>query len=388
MLEIAQILFSKESTMINTHLCLVSSQPIPNLVPVFEPDQTPQQVVLLSSDQMKPYAVWLQQVLQQRQIKSEVWSIPDAYDCDHIKARIETLLKRQDLGNIALNVTAGTKIMSLAAYEVFRAHGLPIFYVHPQKDLLIPLLPAGSAREIPDKLRLEEFFQVHGYKVMSLRRQTVARDRQQLGEYLVKNVGIYSSALGTLNYLAATAEDRSTLQSDRIVARNWNVDGFKSLVDLLVDGGLLRVEADCFTFASEEDRFFVNGGWLEEYLFSRIDRLRNRFKIQDSAMSVQVESSTGTKNEIDVAILHNNRLFLIECKTRRFRGQHSAGSKALYRMDSLKIMGGITAQAMLASYRRLTASHHRRAEDLKIDLIVGAELLNIEQRLEDWLLNS
>ena len=100
------------------------------------------------------------------------------------------------------------------------------------------------------------------------------------------------------------------------------------------------------------------------------------------------ESSTGTKNEIDVAILHNNRLFLIECKTRRFRGNQGAGSKALYRMDSLKIMGGITAQAMLASYRRLTTSHHRRAEDLKIDLIVGDELLNIEQRLEDWLLNS
>jgi len=26
--------------MINTHLCLVSSQPIPNLAPVFESDQT------------------------------------------------------------------------------------------------------------------------------------------------------------------------------------------------------------------------------------------------------------------------------------------------------------------------------------------------------------
>jgi len=157
---------------------------------------------------------------------------------------------------------------------------------------------------------------------------------------------------------------------------------------MLVDGGLLKIEADCLAFASEEDRFFVNGGWLEEYLFSRIDRLRNRFKIQDSAMSVQVESATGTKNEIDVALLHNNRLFLIECKTRRFRGNQGAGSKALYRMDSLKIMGGITAQAMLASYRRLSASHHRRAEDLQIDLIVGDELLNIEQRLEKWLLYS
>ena len=374
--------------MINTHLCLVSTQPIPNLTSVFDLEQPPQQVVLLVSQKMKQHAAWLQQVLQQRQIKSEILPLDDPYDCEHVKQRVEALLQRDDLGNLSLNVTAGTKIMSLAAYEVFRERGLPIFYVHPQKDLFIPLIPAGPPRDLPDQLKLEEFFQVHGYQVTDLRRKTIARTRQQLGERLVEKVSLFSQALGSLNYLAGTAENRSTLKSDRIVKRIWDKNGFKQLVDLLVDEGLLSAVNDHLVFSSEEDRFFVNGGWLEEYLFSRIDRLRNRFKIQDSAMSVQVESSTGTKNEIDVAILHNNRLFLIECKTRRFRGNQGAGSKALYRMDSLKIMGGITAQAMLASYRRLTTSHHRRAEDLKIDLIVGDELLHIEQRLEDWLLNS
>jgi len=58
--------------------------------------------------------VWLQQALQQWQIKCEVWKINDGYDYDHIKEQIGTLLMRQDLGNIALNVTSGTKIM----YEI------------------------------------------------------------------------------------------------------------------------------------------------------------------------------------------------------------------------------------------------------------------------------
>lgn len=374
--------------MISTHLCLVSTQPIPNLTAVFDLEHLPSKVVLLVSKQMQQYAAWLQQVLQQRQIQSEISPLDDPYDCEHIKQRVEALLEREDLGKMALNVTAGTKIMSLASYEVFRERGLPIFYVHPQKDFLIPLIPAGPSRDLPDRLKLEEFFQVHGYQVTGLRRKTIARNRQQLGERLVEKVILFSQALGSLNYLAGTAENRSTLKSDRIDKRTWDKNGFKLLVALLVDEGLLSAGNDHLIFASEEDRFFVNGGWLEEYLFSRIDRLRNRFKIQDSAMSVQVESASGTKNEIDVAILHNNRLFLIECKTRRFRGNRGAGSKALYRMDSLKIMGGITARAMLASYRRLTTSHHRRAEDLKIDLIVGDDLMNIEQRLENWLLNS
>ena len=67
-----------------------------------------------------------------------------AHDADQLEM-VLSLKERKDLGNLALNVTAGTKIMSLAAYEVFRERGLPIFYVHPQKDLLIPLLPAGPA---------------------------------------------------------------------------------------------------------------------------------------------------------------------------------------------------------------------------------------------------
>lgn len=371
--------------MITTHLCLVSTQQVANLTPIFDLEQPPQQVLLLTSERLKQHAAWLQQVLQQQKIQVEIVALDDPYDCDQVKQRVESLLERQDLGNIILNVTAGTKIMSLAAYEVFRQRKLPVFYVHPRKDLLIPLLPSGPPRELPDQLRLEEFFQVHGYQVTSLRRKTVARSRQQLGERLVEQVSLFSQALGPLNYLAGTAENRSTLKSDRIPKRAWDANGFKPLVDLLVVEGLLRVDNDHFIFSSEEDRFFVNGGWLEEYLFSRIDRIRNRFKIQDSAMSVQVKSASGTKNEIDVAILHNNQLFLIECKTRRFRGNQGAGSKALYRMDSLKIMGGITAQAMLASYRRLTSSHHRRAADLKIYLVVGDELLTIEQRLEEWL---
>ncbi len=368
-----------------THLCLVSRQPVPNLTPVFDLEQPPDHVILLVSERMIQPAAWLQEVLEQRKITVESLPLDDPYDCDQVKRQVELLLNRHDLGNIILNVTAGTKIMSLATYDLFRERGLPIIYVHPHKDLLIPLLPATSPRPLPDRLKLEEFFQVHGYRVTSLRRKSVIRSRQQLGERLVERVGFFSQALGPLNYLAGTAEHRSTLTSDRIPKRTWDTHGFKPLVDMLADDGLLQVVDDHFIFSSEEDRFYVNGGWLEEYLFSRLDRIRNRMKIQDSAMSVQVVSASGTKNEIDVAILHNNRLFLIECKTRRFRGNQGAGSKALYRMDSLKIMGGITSRAMLASYRRLTASHYRRATDLRIDLVVGDELARVEHHLEEWL---
>jgi len=372
----------------STHLCLVSNQPVPNLTPVFDPDYAPDHVVLLSSQTVVKYAEWLQQALKKRQISSEICLLENPYDCHHVRQRVEMLLGRSDLGKVTLNVSTGTRIMVLAAYEVFRQRQLPVFYIQQQEDLLIPLLPPGESRQLPDHLRLDEFFGVHGYAITSLRRETVAHGRQQLGDRLVENVQLFSQALGPLNYLAGTAENRSDLRSDRVSRRLRNAHGFKRLVDLLVAEGVMTLSDDHFVFASEEDRFFANGGWLEEYLFSRIDRLRNRIRIQDAAMSVQVESASATKNEIDIAILHNNRLFLIECKTRRFRGNRGAGSKALYRMDSLKILGGLTAKAMLVSYRRLSSSNYRRAKDLYIDLLVGDNLLSVEERLEEWLRNN
>jgi len=371
-----------------THLCLVSDQPVPNLTPVFDSDYFPDYVILLCSQAVTKYAEWLQQALKKRQILSEICLLDNPYDCHYVRQSVEMVLRRSDLGKVILNVSTGTRIMVLAAYEVFRQQQLPVFYVQQQDDLLIPLLPLGKPRPLPDRLKLDEFFGIHGYTITSLRRETVARGRQQLGDRLVENVHLFSQALGPLNYLAGTAENRSDLKSDRISKRLRNTHGFKVLADLLVAEGVVTISDDHFIFTNEEDRFFANGGWLEEYLFSRIDRLRNRVRIQDAAMSVQVESTSSTKNEIDVAILYNNRLFLIECKTRRFRGNRSAGSKALYRMDSLKVLGGLTAKAMLVSYRRLTSSNYRRAKDLSIDLLVGDNLLNVEERLEEWLHNN
>ena len=164
--------------------------------------------------------------------------------------------------------------------------------------------------------------------------------------------------------------------------------GFHRLVDLLTNHGLLRQEGGRLRFTSESDRFFVNGGWLEEFLFSCAVRLSERMKIQNVAMSVEVCSPSGSKNEIDVAILYNNRLHLIECKTHRFVNTNGEGAKALYRIDCLRDFGGVTSKAMLASYRELPEADCGRANDLGVRVLSGKDLLHFEDELKSWLLDK
>jgi hypothetical protein len=94
-------------------------------------------------------------------------------------------------------------------------------------------------------------------------------------------------------------------------------------------------------------------------------------------------------NELDVVILAENRLYLIECKTKRFGDepeQGGAGADAIYKLDHLAdIIGGLQARAMLVSYQPVDDGTRRRARAQRIELCAGAELRKLEERLKTWI---
>ncbi len=369
------------------HLCLVSDQPTPNVVPACDSRFRPEKVVLLTAEKHHTHATWVKKVLNDRNVATEIWMIKAPYDFNHIRTRVEELLQRQDMTDIALNVTGGSKMMALAAHEIFNSRGLPVFYVQPHKDLILSLHPPSQPAQIQDKLNLPEFMSAHGFEVSSLRYDPVAPSHAQLGRILLADIRKHEEAIRTINYLASKADNKKLL-SARITPGQTNIKGFHKLVELLTNHGLLRQEGDRLRFTSESDRFFVNGGWLEEFLFSCVVRLSKSMKIQDVAMSVEVRSPSGSKNEIDVAVLYNNRLHLIECKTRRFEDSKGDGAKALYRIDCLRDFGGVTSKAMLASYLELPEADCRRANDLGVRMLSGKDLLHFEDELKSWLLDK
>ena len=102
----------------------------------------------------------------------------------------------------------------------------------------------------------------------------------------------------------------------------------------------------------------------------------------------ETERGEEVPNEIDVACLAENRLYLVECKTRSWRpeGSSGAGADALYRLDTLgDLLGGLQARAMLVSYRNLEPHDRRRAADLDIRVCAGSRLLELPTELRKWL---
>jgi len=80
---------------ITTHVCLVSGQPLPNLIPLIDPELGVKRAILLVTPDMEQRAEWLKEVLQPRGIAVEIRKLNDAWDFDGVQSEIMELLEAQ-----------------------------------------------------------------------------------------------------------------------------------------------------------------------------------------------------------------------------------------------------------------------------------------------------
>ncbi len=374
-----------------THLVLISRQAVPNFTPVLDQRFRPQRVVMLISPDMRDAGSALEKIYRPRGIDVVHWDIVNPWDIEHIRGRVMDLLDDGRFQDIVLNATGGTKPMSIAAYEVFRDRDLPIFYVHPEKDSLIWLYPKGPTVDLADRIKIKEYLQVHGAsKVVIGSNHGVPQALRDLSKQIVQNIERYADVLGTLNYLALMADNRDLSVEVNVSYRDKPM--LWELLELFSEAGHCTIQEGRLQFFDEDARFLANGGWLELYTYGLCRKIYRQAAMQDLARNVEITRSSHGKtvlNEIDVAMLKDNRLYIMECKTKRYKGhdkKHDEGAEVLYKLDSLRdLIGGLQARAMLVSFNRLSKHNRDRATELNVGVCCHRELKNLEHKLTNWL---
>ena len=374
---------------IDAHLILVSAQAVPNITPVLDDHFKPRNVVLLVSQDMANRAEWLEQIYTKRGVKSRRCFINDAWDIEHISQIVLDLLTEYEDGCLALNATGGTKPMSIAAYEVFRDLHQPVFYVHPEQDRVIWLYPTNKeGRDLADRIKLPEFLQAYGATVTAQGEAFgVPADDRELTEEIITRIEYYSKALGAFNFLAQQATKSLKVELNPQQAK----DPFLAdLIHLFAQHKRLSLDKNTLVFPSEEARFYVNGGWLEQHVWGVCLNIKKQSGIQDIGRSVQVDrlhQSRPVRNELDITFLKDNRLYIIECKTKRFSAKdQGGGADTLYKLDTLKdLLGGLQAKAMLISFTQPNVHDVQRAGDLRIAVCSYKELPQLSDKLLNWI---
>jgi hypothetical protein len=374
-------------TRYDTHLCLVSAQATPNLLPVLDEGWRPRRVVLAATPDMQGRAEWLRDVIRGRcpGVALEVLALPGAYDYAALfDAFLEFVAtaRQAGAGLPALNVTGGTKLMAVAAQEVFSAEGLPVFYVNVETDEVVVIGQNASSRPLAAPMKTREMLHAHGFEVEAQQRPAVTRAQRDAAERVLCHAGSHGRALGQLNRLAASDGARRHLKATLGDAERDSI----SLREMLAEfetAGQLRQQGRDLHFPSEDARVFVNGGWLEAHAYQVVEGLRGAEpRISDVVMNLRIVHPDGTtRNEIDVAFLYRNTLHLIECKTANLGSEGGAGddkaTEALYKLESLRKVGGLRTRAMVLDYRGALSAHapnRDRARSAGIEIVSGRQL--------------
>jgi len=374
--------------MTNSHIVLVSAQAAPNLLPALDPALKPAEVVLLVTTKMEQPADALEKVFQQTGVKTTRVNIANEHDFDALETTLMELAAARDGQSVALNVTGGTKLMALAARSIADAAGWSVFYVDADTDEVIWLGKNAAPRQkLTEQLRLPHYLMGYGFELHNgVERPQHSAWHTDLLNTLLMQIGSLEQPLGQLNWLAQQAQEKRRLQVE-LSDQQLDSRGLEALLRIFEEAKVLKTEGKTLIFNGENERNFAHGGWLEQHVFRTVSQLTGELKIRDKAANLKVTNANGVENELDVAFMARNRLFVVECKTARMdKAEASKANDTLFKLSEIcRRVGGLGTRGLLASYRALREPEQRLAQALNIELVCGAELARLDQKLKAWV---
>ncbi|MCG3728035.1 DUF1887 family protein [Vibrio cincinnatiensis] len=373
------------------HVGIIDQDPVRLVTPLLDNRTISRHIVFIGDHTQEAMYVRLHAVLAQREITSEFFEIPYEANITETKLAIRQLAEdlKQRQVEVKLNASCGLRHRLLSVYEIFRTYHWPIFVVEPRSDRLCWLYPDGSQdTQVQDNITIADYLTIFGARgefCEHNRPPQLDQKLYQLGERWASHALELGPGLATLNYLATTCRKEQKLDVE-LSDKQQSYRELNLLITDLVEANIATYQQGLLTFSDEDARRFANGEWLETLVHSTVRQIQDVMPtIQDRSLNVQVYRQLGereVRNELDVATVVNNKLHIIECKT---KGMRDDGDDTLYKLESLRdLLGGLQARAMLVSFRPLRHNDITRAEDLGLALIGPDELKDLKTHLTRW----
>lgn len=393
------------------HLCIVSGQSLPNLLPLclYRPERI---ALAVSADMQKNVQTMIDTLLKTGAIErpQDVITLPEMPSGEYASmldwSRQHIGLLRQYLPDhqIVLNATGGTKLMSLALNTACQEQGGSVLYCDTNHDRIEWLSPEPRLEELPaDLLDSASIFKANGIERdgalsddpewcqrATERAGLTSRLARQAGSSLRQfipalNDALYEIKPEQLPQIGAFKQKAGS-QTWRDALRWLEKAGLLQLAEPLIPTAPARVQID-----SADALRYLTGGWLEEYLWLCM----RDAGLQDVHSSQQIHADLGAAdesrlNELDLVVGHRNRVLVIECKTGDLQ-RKDAYNRMLDKLDSLgKRTGGLLTQCWLVAARW---PHHSEAQQNRlrllarnrnITLVEPRHLADLPQRIQSW----
>lgn len=212
-----------------------------------------------------------------------------------------------------VNITGGTKMMSQMTHTYFSQFDNVEIYYWPIGEAYVELLlPEFKSVRFPEnkiKLDLKTYFAAYGYEISYSRKLSQSYKKSQ-------------------NLM------------DRVIQTN--------------DSALVsKIKMASNPDYKEVDKGYYTGGWFEEWFFRTI---KDALGLNNSQIgyNVKIKSEFSNKasesdNEIDIAFIYKNSLYIVECKVYSAKQLNSKRiTDAIYKISSIRQSLGLRATALTA----------------------------------------
>lgn len=281
-----------------------------------------------------------------------------------------------------VNLTCGTKLMSIGAYDLFTDFDSTMVYVPiPRNEFLVPF-PKRRPKQpvpLPDRLSVEEYLTAYGINIANKSKLPALKDealaRRELTCFIFAN---YTELLPLLQWFGDRLRPlkRNEVKKgcdfcDQFSPTNGCQEHLLRRLNFQIDQGRIS------TIMTESLWNYLRGGWLEERLFLAVQDAIPQ--VTDLQLSIQFLDRQGNNNEIDVMFTRENVLYLVECKSLEAResGEMVGGTITdfLYKLGALRQQFGLTPKAFLATTAESIYEHQGQ---IKEHLINRAAQFNCE----------
>ena len=310
----------KDTILVN----LVSDQTIPNVQFVkwyFNQNHLPMKIFLLSTKEMekkqKSECIKSALALPESFVEWET-ILTDENDISKTKNVLKENLDKQKYKNIIVNITGGTKLMSLAVFDFFNGKPNTKIFYQPIGKELQEIFPEQKRFDMFEILSLEEYLKAHGisYKFSNecvkdwnynktVYDLCVADNRELIkGMIALQNNSYFNKVYKRKDFL-----DFTQIEEEKFIAINHPAATKENMIKILQIFGF-----DVSRIEHKHIRY-ITGGWFEEYVYQKICNEYHNVDEKNVALNVTIQKGND-KNELDVIYLDkDNKLHVIECKS-------------------------------------------------------------------------
>lgn len=316
---------------------------------------------------------------------------------DKVRRWLDTLPERYQF---LVNLTGGTKLMSIAAYELFKNHAVRMVYVPLSRNEFLLIHPPSRSGPVPlaTRLTVMQYLTAYGVQVTnasSLQAQhQEAEARQDLTRFVFSHYRELQPLLNELNEKIPRVNRKKAQRG--VELRLSFVPDNAAQEKLLSDLGFVRDGGEISKSLSLSDWHYLRGGWLEERLWLALKAVLPGADVQ---LGVQFLDPEGNRNELDVLFTRDNVLYLVECKSLGGGKGASRATKTvnafLYKLGTLRQQFGLTPKGLLATNDPKIMAHgsikpvvEKRARQANTRILPLESTPDLEESLRHLLLGS